>query len=83
MKRLHQHQHQRQPQPMLMNGYHTDTWYELYRYKLMWAITSANANADTGDWCGQNLIAHILFSCPLSTGHKVYQKYKATAIRIH
>ena len=72
MKRVHQHQ--RQPQPMLMNGYHTDTWCKLHRYKLMWTITSVNADADTGDWCGQGLIAHISFLCPLSAGHKQYQK---------
>ena len=39
------------PTSMLVNGYDADAWYGLYKYKLMWAITSVNADAR----CGQGL----------------------------
>ena len=47
---------------MLENGYDTDAWCGLYRHKLIWAIASINADADS--WCGQSLI----YSIPDSIG---------------
>ena len=40
---------------MLVNGYDADAWCGLYRYKLMWAITSVKAYADTDARRGQGL----------------------------
>ena len=39
------------PTSMLVNVYDADAWYGLYRYKLMGAIRSVNADAR----CGQGL----------------------------
>ena len=40
---------------MFENGYDAVVWYDFYIYKLMWAVTSVNTDADAQAQCGLDL----------------------------